>query len=114
MFRNFAMAPVRWREPCIKIIVIGNLLFATATFAQISLSATLKPAVRVDESNGFQIAGQIKIPCKARQRTLLYGFDFFTIIRNTYVAKGIICRDVGSTKWVWQFTDAQFSNYNSK
>ena len=111
---NFVITSLRWREPCVKIIIIGNLLFATIISAQIGLSATLKPSVRVDESNGFQIAGQIKIPCKAGQRTLLYGFDFFTIIRNTYVAKGIICRDVGSNKWVWQFADAQFSKYNSK
>ena len=113
-FDNFAIAPVRWREPCTKIVVIGNLLFAIITSAQIGLSATLKPSVKVAESNNFQVTGQIKIPCKTVHRTLFYGFDFFTIIRDTYVAKGTICRDVGRNKWVWKFADAQFSKYNSK
>jgi hypothetical protein len=65
-----------------KIIITGNLLFATATFAQIGLSAELKPSINVAEDSAAQITGQIKIPCRARQRTLLYGFNFFTVIKN--------------------------------
>ena len=101
---NFVITSLRWREPCVKIIIIGNLLFATIISAQIGLSATLKPSVRVDESNGFQIAGQIKILCKAGQRTLLYGFDFFTISetpmsrRGLFVATSAVTNGYGSSQ----------------
>lgn len=113
-FANFTFAPVRWREPCVKIIIIGNLFFATATFVQVALSAALKPSVSVAEGNAAQITGQIKIPCETDQRTLLYGFDFFAVIRNTDIARGIICRDVASGKWIWQFEDSKLSQFNSK
>lgn len=109
----FVIAPLRWREPCVKIILIGNLFFATTTYALIGLSAALRPSVKVAESKFAQITGQIKIPCNIGQHTLLYGFNFFTIIRNTYIANGVICRDIKRGKWVWQFEESRFSAFNS-
>ena len=106
-------APIRWREPCLKIAVIANLFFVAVAFASIGLTAALKPSVQLAESNAFQITGQIKFPCIVGQRILLYGFDFFTIIRNTFVINGSICRDITAGKWAWQFADPKFSNYNS-
>jgi hypothetical protein len=96
----------------VKIIVFGNLFFAVATSAQIGLSAALKPSVSVAENNAAQITGQIKIPCTLGQGTLLYGFKFFTDIRHTYIAKGVMCRDIESGKWVWQFDEPEFSKFN--
>lgn len=110
---NFVFTPLRWREPCVKIIIIGNLLFASIISAQIGLSATLKPSVRVEESNEFQVTGQVKVPCNIDHQMLAYGYSFFTIIRNTFVLKGTICRDIGRGRWVWKFKDPAFSRYNS-
>lgn len=114
LFDNFVISAVRGREPCMKIIVIGNLIFATATFVQIGLSAKLKPSINVAGDSPAQITGQIKIPCKTDKRTLLYGFNFFAIIGESDVARGVICRDVRNGEWMWQFDESKFSQLNSK
>ena len=110
---DFPVARIRWREPCVKIIVLGNLFFAVATCLSIGLSAGLRPSVNIAESNGVHVTSQLKIPCTIDHRMLFYGYGFFTIIRNTFVIKGTICRDIAQGKWLWKFKDPTFSQYNS-
>jgi len=109
----FGVAQIRWGHPCVKIIVFGNLFFALAISLQIGLNAGLRPMVKIAESNGPQVSSQIRIPCRLDHRVLYYGFEFFTVIRNTYVVKGTICRDIPGGRWVWRFNDPEFSRYNS-
>jgi hypothetical protein len=44
---------------------------------------------------------------------LLYGFNFFAVVRKTHIANGLICRDVERDKWVWEFDEPEFSKFNS-
>ena len=96
-----------------KVIVIANIFFTAVTSLSLGLNAGLKPSVNIAEGNGAHVTSQLKVPCKVDHQTLYYGYEFFTIIRNTFVINGTICRDIGRDKWVWKFKDPAFSKYDS-